>query len=88
MGWNLRKPFNFGPFRVNVSKKGVGYSVGVRGLRVGQNARGQRYTQTSIPGTGIYNRSYSGTQSARRNWSLPLVIAVLLALLILKLVLK
>jgi hypothetical protein len=88
MGWSFRKPFNFGPLRVNLSRRGVGYSVGVRGFRIGQNAKGQKYSQTSIPGTGIYSRKYSGPTTNRRNWSVPLLIAVLLALLLLKFLLK
>ena len=88
MGWNWRKSFNFGPVKINLSKKGVGYSLGVRGFRVGQNAKGQSYTQTSIPGTGIYKRDYSGTPSTGRNWRLPFLVAVLLILLLIKILLK
>lgn len=87
MGWNWRKAFNFGPVRINLSKKGVGYSVGVRGFRVGRDAKGQDYSQTSIPGTGIYKRSYSGAPSAR-SWPLPVIIGVLLLLLLLKALIK
>ncbi len=87
MGWNWRKAFNFGPLRVNLSKKGVGYSVGVRGYRVGRDAKGQDYNQTSIPGTGIYKRAYSGRASGTRSWSLPAVIALFLLLLLVRLLL-
>jgi hypothetical protein len=58
MGWNLRRSVNFGPLRVNLSKSGVGYSVGTRGLRVGKDAAGRTYRSLSIPGTGIYRRDY------------------------------
>jgi hypothetical protein len=61
MGWNLRRGFNLGPLRINLSKKGVGASVGVRGFRVGQDAGGRNYSQVSIPGTGIYRRDYYRT---------------------------
>jgi hypothetical protein len=88
MGWNWRKAFRFGPLRVNLSKKGVGYSVGVRGFRVGRDAKGQDYSQTSIPGTGIYKRSYSGRTSGSKNWSLAALIAVFLILLLIKLLLR
>jgi len=43
MGWSLRKSFKLGPTRLNVSSRGVGYSVGVRGLRVGSRAGGGNY---------------------------------------------
>jgi hypothetical protein len=32
-----------GPLRLNFSKSGIGVSTGIRGARVGINARGQRY---------------------------------------------
>jgi hypothetical protein len=87
MGWNWRKAFRFGPLRINLSKKGVGYSLGVRGFRVGRDAKGQDYSQTSIPGTGIYKRSYSGRTSGSKNWSLAALVAVFLILLLIKLLL-
>ena len=59
MGWNFRRstklPFGF---RLNFSKRGIGYSWGVRGFRVGRNARGQTIRTLSIPGTGLYRRDY------------------------------
>jgi hypothetical protein len=58
MGWNFRRSLNLGPLRLNASKSGIGYSVGVRGFRVGKDAKGRKYTATSIPGAGIYRRDY------------------------------
>lgn len=43
MGFYYRKSVNLGPFRVNLIKSGVGYSVGGRGFRVGTTARGKKY---------------------------------------------
>jgi hypothetical protein len=63
MGWNFRRGFSLGPFRINLSKKGVGASIGVGGVRVGHDARGRNYSQVSIPGTGIYRRDYYKTNS-------------------------
>jgi len=61
MGFYYRKSVNLGPFRVNLSKSGVGYSVGDRGFRVGTTARGKKYTSFSIPGTGVgYRKSGAG----------------------------
>lgn len=60
MGISFRKSVNFGPFRVSVSKSGVGYSVGGKGFRVGMDAKKRRYTSFSIPGTGV---SYRGSGS-------------------------
>ena len=56
MGWSFRKSVGLGPFRVNVSKSGVGYSLGGRGFRVGTNAKGRQYTTFSLPGTGLSYR--------------------------------
>ena len=42
MGFYYRKSVNLGPFRVNLSKSGVGYSVGGRGSRVGTTERGKK----------------------------------------------
>lgn len=59
MGWSYRKSLNFGPFRVNISKSGVGYSIGGGGFRTGVNSRGRRYQSFSIPGTGMRYSSSS-----------------------------
>lgn len=58
MGWSFRRSINVGPFRMNLSKSGVGYSFGTRGLRVGKDATGRKYSSVSIPHTGIYRRDY------------------------------
>lgn len=57
MGFYFRRSMNVGPFRVNLSKSGVGWSVGGRGFRTGRGARGRRYTTISIPGTGMGYRT-------------------------------
>lgn len=57
MGWSYRKSVNLGPFRVNLSKSGIGYSVGGKDFRVGVNSRGRRYEAATVPGTGLHYRS-------------------------------
>jgi len=64
MAWRFRKSIKLGPIRLNLSKSGLGASIGVRGFRVGQDAKGQSYTAASIPGTGIYERKYSSQTNA------------------------
>lgn len=59
MAWGFRKSFNLGPLRINASKSGLGYSFGGKGFRIGKDARGRNYRSTSIPGTGIYSRTYT-----------------------------
>jgi hypothetical protein len=34
VGFFFRKSIGRGPFRINLSKRGIGFSVGVRGLRI------------------------------------------------------
>ena len=53
MGWSYRKSVKLGPFRVSISKSGVGYSLGGKGFRTGVSSRGRKYTSVSIPGTGL-----------------------------------
>ncbi len=61
MGWTYRKSVGLGPFRINVSKSGIGYSVGGGGFRTGVSSRGRHYKSFSIPGTGV--RYYSSSSS-------------------------
>lgn len=53
MVFRYRKSKNFGPFRINLSKSGVGWSVGSKGFRYTKKANGGSRTTTSIPGSGI-----------------------------------
>ncbi|GDY02212.1 hypothetical protein LBMAG49_15410 [Planctomycetota bacterium] len=53
MGLYFRRSIGIGPFRINLSRSGVGYSVGSRGFRMGVDGRGRKYTNLSIPNTGI-----------------------------------
>lgn len=61
MGWYLRKSFGFGPLRVNLSKSGLGYSLGVPGARIGTNSRG---TYIRMGRGGIYYQKYLQTSSS------------------------
>ena len=53
MGFSFRKSFNLGPFRLNLSKSGIGYSIGTKGIRFTKKSNGGYRTTASIPGTGI-----------------------------------
>ncbi len=57
MGWSFRRSKSFGPFRLNFSKSGIGFSFGAPGARVGVGAKGKKYFRGGIPGTGLYYRS-------------------------------
>ena len=47
-----------GPFRTTVSSRGVGWSVGIPGVRYGISPTGRRYISVGIPGTGLYGIQY------------------------------
>ena len=53
MGFRFRRSIKLFPgFRLNLSKKGIGTSLGFKGFHLSSGPTGQRAT-TSIPGTGI-----------------------------------
>jgi hypothetical protein len=43
MGFYIRKSLKLGPIRLNFSKSGVGVSGGIKGARIGVDARGKKY---------------------------------------------
>ena len=53
MGLRFRKSINLGPLRINLSKSGVGFSLGVKGFRIGRSAKGKNAATVSLPGTGL-----------------------------------
>lgn len=67
MGIRFRKSINCGLFRINLSKSGIGYSVGVKGYRKTRKAGGGSRTTLSIPGTGIsYVKDSGGIKSKKK----------------------
>jgi hypothetical protein len=52
---------------VNLSKSGLGLSIGVRGFRLGVSSSGRRYVTAGLPGSGIYYRHFAkrGRNSTR-----------------------
>lgn len=63
MGFYLRKAFRLGALRINLSRHGIGYSVGIRGARIGRSAQGRAYVAGGR--SPIYYRKYI-TGKARR----------------------
>jgi|GEM_PF-3049459 len=53
MGFRFRKTYRSGPFRLNLSKTGIGWSAGIPGFRWTARADGKRQTTWNIPGSGI-----------------------------------
>lgn len=67
MGFRFRKSINVGPLRVNLSKSGVGYSIGKKGVRLTKTASGRRQATVSVPGTGIsYVKDLGGSKSKKK----------------------
>ena len=50
MGWRYRKSVKAGPFRLNFSKSGIGYSVGSKHYRVTKTAKGTVRETVTLPG--------------------------------------
>lgn len=71
MGFYLKKGFNIGPIRINLSKSGVGVSVGGKGLRFGCGPKGN-YVHAGRG--GLY---YRKSLSAR--WGIVVLIAAVVA---------
>ena len=66
MGFRFRKSIRVGKyFRVNVSKSGIGYSIGKRGARITVSANGRKTGTIGIPGTGIsYSKTLGGKEKS------------------------
>ncbi|NLG83378.1 MAG: DUF4236 domain-containing protein [Firmicutes bacterium] len=65
MSFRFRKSIRIAKgVRLNLSKGGVGLSIGGKGLRVGVGPRGV-YTSAGIPGTGLYSLNYLGKGERR-----------------------
>ena len=59
MGFYLRKSFRAGPIRFNLSKSGIGASVGVTGARLGMSSSGRAYVHGGRGGL-YYRKSFGG----------------------------
>jgi hypothetical protein len=79
MGWSFRRSISVGPLRLNVGKRGVGVSTGVRGARVGLEASGRPYVSAGAFGVR-YRKLFGqtaqpGSGGAQRAWT-PVAITV------------
>src|SRR5690348_12704295 len=62
-GLRFLRSFKIAPgLRLNLSKSGIGISAGVRGLRVGVDARGRTYISAGLRGTGLSLRRYGSSR--------------------------
>jgi len=73
MGLNFRKSINLGKgFKLNIGKKSVGISGGVKGARVSVNSSGRKTATFSLPGTGLsysvnLNNLFKGKTSKKKS---------------------
>lgn len=59
MAWYLRKSVSIGPVRLNVSRSGIGTSVGIKGFRIGVKPNGRSYIHAGRH--GLYYREGLGS---------------------------
>lgn len=71
MGFRFRKSIKLGKgFRINLSKSGVGWSMGTKAFRYTKKAGGGSRTTSTIPGTGIsYSKDYPSSKNKRPSQS-------------------
>jgi hypothetical protein len=93
MGWSLRKGIRLVPLRLNLSKRGFGVSVSVKGLRAGVDASGKPYVAGGRGGLhfreGIRTADATPTDTGRRRggsatlaWTVAMVLVVSVLLLL------
>jgi len=94
MAWFLRKSFRLGPLRLNLSKRGLGASVGMKGLRADVDASGKPYVAGGREGIYFRERVPTGDTTPtpqelpRRGgsstvaWIVAAVLAVIVVLLL------
>jgi len=86
MGLYIRKSFRAGPLRLNLSKRGLGVSAGVKGLRVGSGPRGN-YVHAGRKGL-YYRKSLGGKKSSPQDnsWILWLIGSIIALILVVNII--
>ena len=70
MGWGYRRSVPLGPFRVNLSTRGLGLSAGIPGIRVGSGPRG---SYIHVGGGGLHYRARLGSPRTSRPRAQPAI---------------
>ncbi|MEU7892917.1 DUF4236 domain-containing protein [Nonomuraea sp. NPDC049152] len=60
MGWHYRKSIKLGPFRIHLSRHGVGHSFGNRRFHVSTTPDGRRHLTLRLPGGFHLSKSLGG----------------------------
>ncbi|GGK73004.1 DUF4236 domain-containing protein [Planomonospora sp. ID91781] len=66
MGWNYHKSIKLGPFRLNLSRHGVGHSFGGRRFHVSRTPDGRKYVSVTLPGGFHLGKTIGGHPRRRR----------------------
>ena len=84
MGFRFQRRIRIAPgVRLNLSKSGIGGSLGRTGLRLGLDARRRKYFSVGLPGTGLSYRTFFGrpvTPETLKRVGIALMIAAALCL--------
>lgn len=87
MGFYLKKSFSLGPLRINLSKSGVGLSLGIKGLRIGTGPNGN-YVHAGRKGI-YYKKSLSDVNCGESqfviNWFVIIALVLVLGFFYIKL---
>ena len=87
MGFNFRKSIKVGPARINLSKSGVGYSIGAGGLRYTKSPKRKSSNKKNTPQkmatvkrtapTIAATVAHNGAQPHKRSWALVITISLI-----------
>lgn len=83
MALSIRKQIKMGPVNVNLSKSGIGWSIGGKGFRRTYAASGKVKNTVSIPGTGVSYSTTGGKKPKKKKTWLWVLLAVALLLILL-----
>ncbi|MER7505245.1 DUF4236 domain-containing protein [Nonomuraea pusilla] len=60
MGWHYSKSIKLGPFRIHLTRHGVGHSFGNRNVHVTTAPDGRRHVSVRLPGGFHLGKTFGG----------------------------
>jgi hypothetical protein len=60
VGWHYNKSVKVGPFRINLSRHGIGHSFGGRRFHVSTTPDGRRLVSVHLPGGFHLGKTFGG----------------------------
>ncbi|GAA3162250.1 hypothetical protein GCM10010466_61510 [Planomonospora alba] len=67
MGWSYHKSIKLGPFRLNLSRHGIGQSFGGRRLHVARTPDGRTHVSVRLPGGFHLGKTLGGHPRRHRH---------------------